>query len=314
VHALFSPSGARRSPAAWASALLIVGACTGSSPAPQTEAEPASKTPSSAPLSPWPARTLLLRSPGEAPLSPLRVAVGEAALELRFSSEALVLGELGGAPVDQVRLRSTRSVAVRAKPVDGENSFDYTILSYHDEAGLPEAEQAAIDAALTGLVGAWRSDGRCAVSGAGVGPAPEAAARVLPSVSAGLVDLCPLLPEEPIGRGARWTVTVGSTAPGDELEVTDWLLLEREPGRAVLSFELRAERVDANGGRRQNLGEGRVELHDGLLLPLRADARGVSTREGSTAGQPLRTTTEWSSSITAALPEPSPAAPATTPH
>ena len=166
-------------PAAWAPALLILGACTGSSPAPQTEADPVAKTPSSAPLSPWPARTLLLRSPGEAPLSPLRVAVGEAALELRFSSEALVLGELGGAPVDQVRLRSSRTVAVRAKPVDGENSFDYTILSYHDEAGLPEAEQAAIDAALQGLVGAWRSDGRCAVSGAGVAPVEELLSELL---------------------------------------------------------------------------------------------------------------------------------------
>lgn len=299
---------------------LLLGACGGPSPAPAPA--PPAPAPEAAPqappaLVPWPARSLQLQAAGAEPRAPLRVAVAEGALQLRFSSEAEVSGELGGAPVDAVRLRSSREVALRASPLPGagddkgQNSFEYTILSYHDEAGLPEAEQRAIDEALQGLQGTWRSDSRCAVSGAAVGAAPEPGARLLPSVSAGLIDLCPLLPEEPVGRGARWTTTVGSAAPGDELETTEWLLLEREPGRAVLTFELRAVRVEANGGRRENLGEGRVELREGLLLPLRADARGVSTREGATAGQALRTTTAWSSSIEALLPAapPSPSAP-----
>ena len=48
---------------------------------------------------------------------------------------------------------------------------------------------------------------------------------------------------------------------------------------------------------------GAAPLRAALDAALRADARGVSTREGSTAGQPLKTTTSWSMSIQTALPE-----------
>jgi hypothetical protein len=70
---------------------------------------------------------------------------------LRFGSAAAVNGELGGAPVDAVRLQSERTLRVEVGPgpASDQRALQFVVERYHDEAGLPAPEQGAIDAALT---------------------------------------------------------------------------------------------------------------------------------------------------------------------
>ena len=288
------------------SLIVLLAAC--GDPPPSAAPAPAATlaaAPAAPTLSPWPARSLTLESPGQPPLEPIRMPLGPAAQRLRFGSSAAVDGTLGGAPVDGVRLQSERTLRIEVAP--GADSvrrgLQFTVERYHDDAGLPADEQAVIDTALTGLRGAWTDDARCVVLEAGAVPVPAPADRLQSAILNGVVDLCPSLPEQAVGVGARWTTTVGGATPGEEREQTTWTLLERGPGRVVLTFETRAERTSADGQQRVNLGEGRVELRSGLPLPWRADARGRATRTSATAGQPLTTTTEWTMFVETVEPE-----------
>lgn len=278
-------------------ALLALLAACGDPPAPPALAPAPAAAPAAAiPMAAWPARTITVQSVGRPPLAPLRMPAAAATQRLRFGSEAAVNGELGGAPVDAVRLQSARTlrVEVRPGPTAAQRALRFEVERYHDEAGLPAPEQGAIDAALTGTAGQWADDSRCAVTEAGAQPAPPPGDRLQQAILSGVVDLCPSLPAEDLGVGATWTTTVGGADPGAEHEVTSWTLLERDPGRVVLTFELKSTRTGADGLQRVNLGEGRIELREGLPLPYRADARGRATRTSTAAGQPLTTTTEWS--------------------
>jgi hypothetical protein len=108
--------------------------------------------------------------------------------------------------------------------------------------------------------------------------------------------------------GATWTSRNRRTAGGlSSVEETHFRLLERSPGRVVLTFELQetAEgQIPAGTLRRTNLGEGRIELLDGEAFPARADAHGRSVRESwapiaDPAGPPsLSTETVWRSTVT----------------
>jgi hypothetical protein len=277
-------------------ALLALLAACGAPPPPTAPAPAPAAAAAPIPMGAWPARSLTLGSPGRPPLAPLRMPTAAATQRLRFGSAAAVNGELGGAPVDAVRLQSERTLRVEVGPgpTGDQRALQFVVERYHDEAGLPAPEQGAIDAALTGLSGRWIDDARCGVVQAGAQPAEPPGDRLQQAILSGMVDLCPSLPAEDLGVGATWTTTVGGADPAAEHEVTTWTLLERGPGRVVLTFELRSTRTAADGLQRVNLGEGRLELRDGLPLPFRADARGRATRTSTTAGQPLTTTTEWS--------------------
>jgi hypothetical protein len=258
-------------------------------------------------LLPWELPELQVDELGAEPRSPLRVSPA-GARTLRFEAEAEISGNAGSQAVVGQKLNSRRSL--RVEPAgDSTGLWSFVVEDYVDTGAPPEQAQA-VAAAMMGRRGSFVRDGRCAVSQAGIdveGAGP--AAGHLDTVLRGVVELCPYLPEEALGVGATWTSRNRRNAGGlSSLEETRYRLLERGPGRVVLTFELQetAEgQIPAGKMRRTNLGEGRIELVDGQAFPLRADAHGRSVRESwapvaDPAGPPsLRTETLWRSTVTA---------------
>ena len=234
--------------------------------------EPSPPTGSSGPaLAAWPTPTLTLGDPGTPPLEPIRVPVGAtpSTVQVRWSHQFDTTATRGTTTSAPVSVRQSRTFGL-TRPTPGTIAFEVVEAEDASEGGPPVDPAVALG--LVGRQGAWKTDERCIVAGAGIDETdPGAAAPHLAGVLKAIVDLCPPLPEAPVGPGARWHTT--EPGPAGATLTTEWRLVHRDARQVALTFETRSDAEAA-----PLLAEGRVALDRDHPVPLRVDARGRTTR------------------------------------
>jgi len=242
-------------------------------------------------LSAWPSTTLSLTEVGAPPLAVVRVSAdGDGAEEIGWETRFETTATRGAVTSDPMRVVQRRTFRV-ATSGDAPATFDFEVTAASDEAEGGAPVDPTVARSLRGLQGRWRADDRCGVVDAGIVTVDGPARRHLPGLLRAAVELCPLLPEEPVGVGARWTTA--QVRPDGATEETAWVLTQRFDDRVVLTFTSHSER---DGTR--TMAEGRVEVDSGRTVPVRYDARGQTASvmpevnaSGSTT--PVTWTTTW---------------------
>ena len=219
----------------------------------------------------WPVVSLSLEGVGAAPLAPVRLSgarggAEQVSWETRFETRA----KRGVVSSDPMVVSQRRTFDVRPSGASP-TTFDFELSAASDEGSGGPPVDAEVARSLVGRRGSWRADERCAVVDAGIATDGGAADRHLPALLRTAVELCPLLPEEAVGVGARWTTQ--QTRADGSTETSKWLLTQRVGERVVLTFSTSIE-----GSPADTMAEGRLELDSGRAVPVRYDARGRSTR------------------------------------
>lgn len=253
----------------------------------------------------WPTTALTVASFGNAPRAELRVATptspdGTVTEEVRWETRFETSAARGAVTSDPVVVTQRRTFLISASggsPID----YDFEVAAASDDARGGDALDPAVVAALRGRRGRWRASALCRVVDAGIDTDGGPADRHLPGLLRTAVDLCPLLPEEPLGLGAQWTATQVQ-ADGSTVS-TEWMLVQRYEGRSVLTFTASSDR---GGG--ETLGEGRLEIDPSRSVPVRYDARGRTTRvveeqESTGVRTPITWISTWSMNAEATLRE-----------
>ncbi len=289
-------------PAARLALVLALGAASAcdTESAPSAGPAPGAGAPA---LAPQPLPTVALVRPGDPPLAPLRLVAPAPGAERRVqvASDFTVVLRQDGAALPPRQLSERRSATVVHDGADPAGLSTYALV-----LGPQTREGAPAPAGLEGRQARWTLDDRGRVHGLGVdttGLSPEAAAQ-LQSMVAAFSASHAVLPDEPVGVGAQWTVTETLDQPeGTETRRTTWLLMSRDDQGMVLSGQteglLAPDPPAATGLQRRSLrGEGRVAVMHGTVLPARVDSRGHSAREAVLTrpdGKPgaLATETRW---------------------
>lgn len=284
--------------------ILITAACG-------TQPEPTAPPPSAPPapsieLEPWPQSTLAVKSTGAEPQAPLQVSLTGDDSQVTFESRFETTAKRGVTTTSSVVISHSRTLDISVGQTTSDGSplaeLHFTVSKAREVGSktAPIDPHAASD--LVGRSGRWRTSPHCQVSAAGIDDHPGLAERQLPSVLQGVVGLCPLLPQEAVGIGARWTVS--EPRPDGSTLDTQWLLLQRDEDSVVLTFEAMHD-TEGPRGTVHTQAEGRVQLDLSHPVPVRYDARGATTRltqeplsEGTTV--PVTWTTEWTQSASRA--------------
>lgn len=248
---------------------------------------------------------------GAEPRAPLRVVAPPAGAERRLvvSSTFTLTPRQDGSPLPARELQERREVAVVHEGTD-----EGGVSTYGLRLTAVSREGAPAPTALVGRQARWTVDTRGRLLQRGVqGEGLDAAAAAqLDQLVGGLAELAVPLPEEPLGIGGRWTVTETLDQPeGQEIRTTTWMLVTRDERGFVLTGETKGEltptRTDPAQGlqSRQLVGESRVAVAAGTVLPDRVDSRGLSTRTAILTrpdGKPgtLTTETRWTTAVSEA--------------
>jgi len=247
-------------------------------------------------MSAWSPTTLSMSSAGEAPWAAVRIGApsssgGTVTEEVRWETRFETSAARGAVISEPMVVLQQRTFAISASGVDP-IAYDFEVVSASDEARGGGPLDPAVATALQGRRGRWRANALCHVVDAGIATDGGPADRHLPGLLRTAVELCPLLPEEPVGLGAQWTSTQ-ARSDGSTVS-TEWVLVQRHEGRDVLTFT-----ATSDSGGAQTLGEGRLEIDPSRSVPVRFDARGRTTRvleeQEPTGG---RTSVTWTTTWT----------------
>lgn len=277
----------------------LAGCSGGSSP---------SAGPTAVALSPRDVPTVVLLDGGVAPRAPLRLVPPAPGVvrALRLASEFTVDLTQDGAPRPARTLRAARTGAVQRLASADAEPWHYAVV-------MTDLEGPGTSAPLDGRRAEWHVDSRGRVLAAGVHREglDEHQHDALVELADGFVTALPVLPEAPVGIGARWSLTETITHPeGIETRVTQWVLADRQEGYAVLTGESTADLVVADGAssgpglRSRTLqAETWLELREGEVLPRTLAGRGRSTRVMAVVRPDgglgtVQTVTSWQTQLT----------------
>jgi hypothetical protein len=239
-------------------------------------------------LAPWTGPSVKLVSAGTPPLEPVRIPLDAASTpaSVTWSTAFDTVAKRGLTTSSPSTVRQHRSFDIRSTPGPATVAYDFTVTEARDEQSGGATDAVSVTEYLVGRTGGWVADARCQVQQAGIDT--EQAGPVLPQLPGLLrtaVEYCPVLPEEPIGIGARWTLT--ETTTDGRPRVTEWMLVHRDAQQLALTFQA----LDATGST-DTLAEGRVGLDRHHPVPIRFDANGRSVRSRPDPTDPS-TTIEW---------------------
>jgi|GEM_PF-4930390 len=262
--------------------------------------EAAPTTPAALPTDPWPAPELTLTSTGSEPFEVVRIPVGAAPeASVAWSSTFTTTATRGSVTTHPMVIQQDRTLAITTAPGTGDATFDFTVVDAKDSAQGGAPVDPAVATAMVGRAGRWTATDRCVVQTAGVDTSNAGAAEPhLPGLLRSAVELCPVLPEEPLGIGARWTTR--ETRSGGRTVETAWVLAYRDDHQVALTFQTH----DPTDG---SMAEGRVALDRHHPVPMRFDASGRSSRTRPDPERPSGTlvwTTQWEMHATRTVARP----------
>ncbi len=245
--------------------------------------------PASLVLEEWTIPTLEMVDPGAEPRVQLRVPIAEPspAVLVRWQNSFETVAKRGLSTTAPSVVRQKRSLLVTPSAGPDAATVDFVVTEASETARGGPPTDDAVARELVGRGGRWVTTDRCAVARAGIDDtAATAALPHLPGLLRSAAESCPLLPEVPVGVGARWTTTEPTT--DGATRVTAWVLTRVDDDRAAMTFQTRDSP--------DNLAEGRVGLDRTHVIPLRFDAAGRTVRARPDPSAPERTirwTTTW---------------------
>lgn len=274
------------------SALLLAASCASDAPEPDaTSPDPPPVVTPSLSLEPWPAPELTVVSTGGEPREVLVVPIDQPAPEatVAWQSTFRTTATRGSVTTDPVVIHQDRTFRV-ATTAGRPATFDFTVTAAEDRASSGPPVDPSVPAALRGRSGRWTADAHCRVTAGAIdrseaGPAEPHLTGLLRTA----VELCPVLPTEALGIGARWTTH--ETRPDGRVIDTEWVLVHRDDQQVAITFQTRSPDQAA-----QMLADGRVAIDRHHPVPVRFDATGRSTRarpDPDRPGSTLEWATEW---------------------
>jgi len=228
------------SQSAAASSASATAPAASSSPAPSASAAASEPAPDDRPTAP----VVTLLDPGAAPRSRLRYAFHTRHETMRMDLKMTMALGIGGAQTPSVSMPTIRmDLDIDPVGVDAEGTLTATsVVRRADvlaDATLPPASAAKLAGDMKSLVG---TRGRFVVTSRGVSKeatidlppnAPENIRQIMQSMRDSLRDLCAVLPEEPVGVGARWTVLTRVRSRAIAIEQTATYTLKRRAGNVA---------------------------------------------------------------------------------
>ncbi len=253
--------------------------------------DPSAPSPAPAPVAaaapvvaPWTSIPPQDSTEGGEPRAVVRLGQQSTPMRLVISSTFSTTASRGLTVTDPARIDQSRTIDITPS-ASGRRTFVVSAASDTGTGGAPVDPEVA--AALVGRTGEFTSTDRCDVSSAGIETPAGPAARHTPGLLRTIVELCPMLPEIPMGLGGTWSTT--ETRAGGSVWQTEWTHAGWEGTHAVLTFNARA-----TSGEEEGYAEGRVELTADSPTVIRYDARGHSIRtRNDPSGEAVRWDTNW---------------------
>lgn len=269
--------------------LLCSVACDPGSAPPTAPNEPITAEPATIELEDWTSPTLELVDPGSEPRAALRVPVatpGPSVL-VQWETAFETTAKRGVTTTAPSTIRQKRLLRIAPTAGTPAATVDFTVLEATERARGGPPPDDTLEQELVGRQGRWQATERCQITRAGIDKSnAKAATPHLPGLLRTAAESCPLLPEEAVGVGARWTTK--ETTTSGESRTTEWVLTTLSDDQAAVTFQSR-EGSDT-------LAEGRVGLDRRHLIPTRFDATGRTVRTRPDPSSPERSiqwTTTW---------------------
>jgi len=190
------------------------------------------------------APTVRVLEPGAEPRQPLRYAFARKHESIRFDMKttiAMTMGMIAVPPVTAPTIRMEVEVQPSDVSADGTLTATYrtTRVDLLADGTLPAAQRKTLADSLHGLVG---MSGRFVITSRGVTlesavdvppTAPQTVIDTMESLQQSMRQLAPVLPEEPVGIGARWEVHSRVRAKAMHLEQVATYALAGRKGDVV---------------------------------------------------------------------------------